>query len=310
MTPNPQAVGRRTFDGERDILPRMERVAFIAKKLISGEIGTAVARMRSLGQGTLFSEHRRYTSGDDLRFIDWNAVARFDEVFLRVFEPEDSAPATVVFDTSPSMFVGGGAKCVQGALVSATFAAIGVLVLAGANVVHTATLEEMQFRGKNSLVAILRHFSRLTEGNPEGAAGAPSWFSLREAVRRVSSRRERGPLFVVTDACPPMDVERALEIRGRRPTLVLHVVDWAELNPPSGGLHRLTDPETGRVRRVLVTRALRMRYIDLTRQRLHEVEGAVGRAHAGYTRVSTEAPFDAVVLTALRRGLASRLVGR
>jgi uncharacterized protein (DUF58 family) len=302
-----EAARPRAFDDERDVLPRIERVAFIAKKLISGELGTQVARMRALGQGTLFSEHRRYTAGDDLRFIDWNAVARFDEVFLRVFEPEDSAPATVILDTSPSMRVDGGVKLVQGALVAATFSAIGVLVLAGTNVVDTGSLDEVQFRGKDALVKILKHFSSLTHA--EAAAPKPGASPLRDAVRRVSGRPQRGPLVIVTDGLPLADLESALEIRGRRPTLVLHVVDPEELNPGLTGLRRLTDPETGRVRRVLVTRALRRRYVDLARERMHEIEGAVGRAGAGYTRVNTAAPFDASVLNALRRGTKARLVG-
>jgi uncharacterized protein (DUF58 family) len=273
--------------------------------MVSGELGTSVARHSNFGQGTLFSEHRPYSFGDDPRFIDWNAVARFDEVFLRVFEPEDSAPVTVLADGSPSMWVSGGTKARQTAMLSAAFCAIGILVLAGANAYETGGGEEGSFRGKESLVPMLRFFL----GNARGVKGGKP-LVLKEALRRARARVRRGPLVIATDAVPLVELDEALRLRGTRPTLVLHVVDPRELEPNETGLLRIADPETGRARRIWMTRSLRRRYVELARERMHEVEAAVLRARSAYWRVSTAAPFDAVVLEALRRGLDLRRVGK
>jgi uncharacterized protein (DUF58 family) len=290
---------------EGELLVKLERVAAFARKMVSGELGTSAARRSTFGQGTLFSEHRHYSAGDDTRFIDWNAFARFDEVFLRVFEPEDSAPISVVVDGSPSMRVGDGSKTRQAALLSAAFCAIGILVLAGANALETSAAEEGNFRGKESLVPMLRFFLRSGRGE---IVGKP--LALRDALRRAAVRARRGPLVIITDAVPLRELEDALRLRRSRPTLVLHVVDPREIEPNETGLVRLSDPESRRGRRVWITRALRRRYVDLARAHLKEVEHAVLRARAAYWRVSTKSPFDAVVLEALRRGLDLKRVGR
>ena len=36
----------------------------------------------------LFSEVREYQPGDDIRTIDWNVTARFNNPFIKVFEEE------------------------------------------------------------------------------------------------------------------------------------------------------------------------------------------------------------------------------
>ena len=40
------------------------------------------------GRGMTFSEVRQYQFGDDVRAIDWNVTARYNEPFVKVFEEE------------------------------------------------------------------------------------------------------------------------------------------------------------------------------------------------------------------------------
>jgi len=60
---------------------RLEQLALVARRL-----GTAnVAGQReSRGHGTSveFADFRDYLPGDDLRFVDWNAYARLDRLFI------------------------------------------------------------------------------------------------------------------------------------------------------------------------------------------------------------------------------------
>ncbi|HKE01809.1 MAG TPA: DUF58 domain-containing protein [Planctomycetota bacterium] len=279
---------------DADILARLERLATFARKVLAGEVGTASGPRGRFGSGTLFADHRRYTSGDDLRAVDWNAYARLDELYVRVFEPEDATPIGVVVDESPSMHVGDGAKATQARLLGASFIAIGVLALAGAEIVRVPSGDETSLVGKASLVSCLR-FLRRAENTGKA--------TLTAAVRKAAARLRRGPLVIVTDGVPLSDLDRALASRGERPALLLHVVDPAELDPPPLGFVRLVDPETGRARRALVTRGLRRRYVSLARARLAEVEALARRAGAAILRVPTTVPFDAAVLSALRRGL-------
>lgn len=291
------AARRRPQDiGDDEVLARVERVAAYARKAFAGEVGTSASRGGLFGGGTLLSDVRRYAPGDDPRFIDWAAYGRLDEVFVRVFEPEEAAPIHVALDRSRSMEAGDATKAAQAALLAVGFAAIGALVLAGASVARLPSGETASFAGRASMLALLRHCRR---------EGEPGTLRLKELAAREASRTVRAPFVIITDAAPPGDLEAALQVRGPRRALVVHVVGRQELEPPERGLVRWIDPETGRARRLLVTKRLRAAYQECLRARFQEVESAVRRARAGYLRVASDTPFDAAVLTALQRGLSA-----
>lgn len=50
-----------------------------------------------------FSEYRQYSQGDDLRYLDWKALARTDREYLKIFEDETNLSSTIVLDSSKSM---------------------------------------------------------------------------------------------------------------------------------------------------------------------------------------------------------------
>ena len=50
-----------------------------------------------------FSEHRKYTPGDDLKDIDWNVYAKTDRYYIKKFEAETNITGYLVMDLSGSM---------------------------------------------------------------------------------------------------------------------------------------------------------------------------------------------------------------
>ena len=54
------------------------------------------------GRGMTFSEVRQYQFGDDVRSIDWNVTARYNEPFVKVFEEERELTLMLIADISGS----------------------------------------------------------------------------------------------------------------------------------------------------------------------------------------------------------------
>jgi len=54
------------------------------------------------GRGMTFSEVRQYQYGDDVRSIDWNVTARYNEPFVKVFEEERELTLMLLVDVSGS----------------------------------------------------------------------------------------------------------------------------------------------------------------------------------------------------------------
>ena len=56
------------------------------------------------GRGMTFSEVRQYQYGDDIRAIDWNVTARYNETHIKVFEEERELTMLLMVDISGSEF--------------------------------------------------------------------------------------------------------------------------------------------------------------------------------------------------------------
>ncbi len=85
------------------------------KQSNSFSIGMLKSHFR--GSGLQFKEHRQYTHGDDVRFIDWKIFAKTGEPFIKTFEEERNVQIAVVIDAGPSMLYGwNGVSKLQAAL--------------------------------------------------------------------------------------------------------------------------------------------------------------------------------------------------
>ena len=58
------------------------------------------------GRGMTFSEVRQYQFGDDVRAIDWNVTARYNEPYVKVFEEERELTMMLLVDVSGSELFG------------------------------------------------------------------------------------------------------------------------------------------------------------------------------------------------------------
>lgn len=58
------------------------------------------------GRGMTFSEVRQYQYGDDVRSIDWNVTARYNEPYVKIFEEERELTLMLLVDVSGSEFFG------------------------------------------------------------------------------------------------------------------------------------------------------------------------------------------------------------
>ena len=69
----------------------------LSNHIFSGEYQTAFK-----GKGMAFSEVREYQPGDDVRSIDWNVTARYNNPFVKIFEEEREMTVILLIDISGS----------------------------------------------------------------------------------------------------------------------------------------------------------------------------------------------------------------
>src|SRR4051812_30263335 len=88
---------------------RLDRLALVARQRVRG-VGAGPRRALGTGSSVEFADYRTYAPGDDPRRVDWNAFARLERLFLRIFEAEENTTLTIFLDCSTSMAGGEPAK--------------------------------------------------------------------------------------------------------------------------------------------------------------------------------------------------------
>jgi len=187
-----------------------------------------------------FSEHRAYTPGDDLRWLDWKALARTGRLYTKVFEEETNLRAYLMVDTSGSMAYGNKME------YSASLAgALAYLLHLQHDAVGLVPFSEgigevMPPRtGRVHLDALL---ARLAKLSPSGKTSPKRAF-----LELAGLARKRGLVILISDlmASPDEVMRGARAFRFRKHHLmVFHVLTREENQPPEKpGLYE--DMETG-----------------------------------------------------------------
>jgi len=211
--------------------------------------------------GLEFAKHRPYTPGDDLRHIDWNALARHDSKLVKTFRAEREAPLHLLVDASASMATPASDGKFRAAAAIAT--CLAYISLRNRDPVRAAVFDE---GGARSIAPLLRHPQRLPLLVDELESTTPSGATnLTRAVESyLHSTRLPGVAVVLSDFLVAADdyqaALRCLLASGYR-VAALRVIGNDERNPAARTRRvRLWDVESSQERIIDLTQAHVARY--------------------------------------------------
>jgi uncharacterized protein (DUF58 family) len=267
-------------------LSKLGRVELTARRAVEG---TLTGRHKSPFRGfsVEFAEHRPYFPGDDLRYLDWKALAKLDKLFVRQFEQETNMRCYLLVDASGSMGYGSidGSKFDYAARLAALLA---YLVLRQGDAVGLAIFSERlrKFvparRSSSHLRVILETLEQVT---PEGRT------HLRQVTEELSALLKRRSLLVMISDLLDEDeaLSKALHYLQRRghDALVLHVLDPDELQFLFSLPSTFIDMEEA-FRLVVDPEVLRSAYRKRVEQFLKDCRQICSQAGAHYFRLTTE----------------------
>ena len=108
-----------------EFLQQIESLQMILKNNVAGLFG-GNHQSKSYGSSCEFADYRDYIPGDDISKIDWNAFARFDKLYLKLFLDERQLHTRIYIDASRSMDYGNGKKAEMALKFAATLAYLSV----------------------------------------------------------------------------------------------------------------------------------------------------------------------------------------
>lgn len=282
-------------------LRRLELLQVIARRLFRGR-SRAERKTRKVGSGQEFADHREYSPGDDIRYMDWTVWMRLQHALIRLFEEDEDLPIRIVVDVSDSMQTGRGEKLRYAMQVGAALAYVGLANLDRVGLVcassgHHTTLPAIRGKGR-----IFRVFEFLRSADRGGAT------DIRSMCSRVAAQsRQPGLTIVLSDF---YDLEGAFEglnmlrFRKHEPVAV-QIVDPVEANPSLTGVRgdvRLVDVEGGSHRDVTLSPRVLRAYAD-AHARFCDTLAAQCRSRGIFlTQAPIDVPFDDMVLRLFRQG--------
>jgi len=87
---------------EPKTLAELSGIRLRARHIVDGYLA-GLHRSPFHGRSIEFTQHREYTTGDDIRHIDWKVFGRTDRFFVKQYEDESNLICRVILDTSESM---------------------------------------------------------------------------------------------------------------------------------------------------------------------------------------------------------------
>jgi uncharacterized protein (DUF58 family) len=213
------------------------------KEFLGSQSGSYSSPRR--GTSLEFADYRRYSPGDDLRYLDWGIYARTDRLYVKLFREEVDLFAYIFVDASASMaFPSPREKFLPASHIAAALAYVVLanhdhvkLHLLGSSLNHGAS---PFYRGRRRIADCIRF---MTSANPEGPLDlAPV---LAEHLRML---RRPGKAILISDfLMPASSYQHGLNLlRGFNLDIaVIQVLTREEVDPPflTGSL-RLADSET------------------------------------------------------------------
>jgi uncharacterized protein (DUF58 family) len=221
-------------------LSELEQLQTVLKNNIAGMFG-GNRQTKNFGSSCEFADYRDYVPGDDVTKIDWNAYARFDKLYEKLYLDERQMHTRIYIDASRSMNHGSDdEKATQAVRLAAAFAYLSVCEM---DKVSIYTIEGGALRevvsgmvGKDSYLECI---NKLNEIEFESDA------RISDAIVPSSVGRGDGFSIIISDFLTDDDYEQAIDrlTDARRDVVCVQILSREEINPQIRGKMHLFDVE-------------------------------------------------------------------
>ena len=227
----------------KEILKKVRKIEIKTRRLsdhmFSGEYHSSFK-----GRGMTFSEVRQYQFGDDIRSIDWNVTARYNEPYVKVFEEERELTMLLMVDVSGSEFFGTTEQFKRETIteISATLAFSAIQNNDKVGLLLFSDEIELFIPPKKGKTHVLRIIRELIEFHPKSKKT-----DITQALRYLSNViKKKAIVFILSDFMDD-NYDNALKIVGRKHDVTgIRVYDKFEEEIPKLGMVPMLDAETGK----------------------------------------------------------------
>ena len=226
----------------KELLKKVRKIEIKTRRL-SDHIFGGEYHSTFKGRGMTFSEVRQYQYGDDVRNIDWNVTARYNEPFVKVFEEERELTMMLMADVSGSKLFGTQNqfkdKIVTEIAATLAFSAtqnndkIGLILFS-----DTVELYIPPKKGRSHVLRIIRELLEFTPKSKNT--------DVTEALKFLSNvMKKKAIVFILSDFIADNYKQNLKIAAGKHDITGIRIYDKHEESIPNLGMVQMEDEETG-----------------------------------------------------------------
>ncbi|WP_159021986.1 DUF58 domain-containing protein [Formosa sp. L2A11] len=263
----------------KELLKKVRKVEIKTRRL-SNHIFGGEYHSTFKGRGMTFSEVRQYQFGDDVRNIDWNVTARYNEPYIKVFEEERELTMMLMVDVSGSEMFGTEQQFKNEVVteIAATLAFSATQNNDKIGLILFSDTVELYIPPKKSRSHVLRIIRELIEFEPKSKET-----NIAEAFKFLSSiQKKRAIVFVLSDFISD-DYKQTLKIASKRHDVTgIRVYDKHEESIPNLGMVHIQDEETGELMLVNTSsKTVRTNYSKYYQEKVNYYKDSFAKSGAG-----------------------------
>tara|TARA_B100000809_G_scaffold266892_2_gene332639 strand:- start:12313 stop:13185 length:873 start_codon:yes stop_codon:yes gene_type:complete len=250
----------------KEILKKVRKIEIKTRRL-SDHIFSGEYHSSFKGRGMTFSEVREYQFGDDIRNIDWNVTARYNQPYIKVFEEERELTMMLVVDISGSELFGTTSQFKKDTIteIAATLAFSATQNNDKVGLILFSDAVELFIPPKKGKSHVLRIIRDLIEFHPKSKKT-----NINEALKYLSNVMKKKTIVFVLSDFMDNSYEQTLKIVGKKHDVTgIRVYDKHDAEIPNLGMVPMQDSESGETIMVntsskSVRNAYKANYLELT----------------------------------------------
>lgn len=279
----------------KEILKKVRKIEIKTRRL-SDHIFSGEYHSSFKGRGMTFSEVKQYQFGDDIRSIDWNVTARYNEPYVKVFEEERELTMMLMVDISGSGNFGTKEQFKRETLteIAATMAFSAIQNNDKVGLLLFSDEVELYIPPKKGKSHVLRIIREMIEFEPKSQKT-----NINTALKYMSNvLKKKAIVFVLSDF---MDegYEQTLKIVANKHDVTgIRIYDQFDETLPKIGLVPMVDSESGQTKLVNTSsRKVRNQYQQQFLHWKHNFETSFKKSGAGVLSSRVEENYVKKLLT-------------
>lgn len=274
---------------DKDFFKRLQNINInLNMRLSLGNKGGR--KSNSKGTSLEFSDFREYTPGDDIRRIDWNAYARSEKLFIKLFMEEREAEFNFFIDSSKSMDFGEYKKSNEALKIigALSYIILNNLDRVCVNLISSEGLRNIKSgAGKPLLQDLLRELSKIEFKGTN---------SIYSAIKDFRPKR-KGVSILISDFFHKESLEESIRylVYKKQKVILIHVLSKEELYPTLNGNLNLLDSESDESVRVNLNPSILNIYERELLTFKEDINSIATKYGATYVPISSEDSIEKIV---------------